>query len=73
MGHMILQCIGLQDGIMEHFLRNLGKPDHMVSLKNSVYVEVVGDTAGERLLRVNDVEGRRGEKLKMQPIPARMN
>ena len=42
----------------------------MISLKNSVYMEVFGKTAGERLLRLNNVEWRRGQKLKLQMIPA---
>ena len=42
-------------------------------MKNSVYVEVFGDTAGGRLLRLNNVEWRRGEKLRVQMIPARMS
>ena len=45
----------------------------MISLKNSVYVKVFGETAGGRLLRLNNVEWRRGEKLKLQMIPARMS
>ena len=60
-------------GIMEYFRRNLGVPKRMISLKNSVYVEVFGETAGGRLLRLNNVEWRRGEKLKLQMIPARMS
>ena len=40
-------------------------------MKNSVYVEVFGDTAGGRLLRLNNVGCRRAEKLRMQMIPAR--
>ena len=43
----------------------------MISLKNSVYVEVFGETAGGRLLQLNNVEWRSGEKLKLQIIPAR--
>ena len=31
----------------------------MISMKNSVYVEVFGDTAGGRLLRLNNVQWRR--------------
>ena len=42
--------------IMEYFRRNLGEPDRMISMKNSVYVEVFGDRAGGRLLRLNNVE-----------------
>ena len=57
--------------IMECFRRNLGEPDRMISMKNSVYVEVFGDTAGGRLLRLNNVEWRRAEKLRMQMIRAR--
>ena len=59
--------------IMKYFRRNLGEPDRMISMKTSVYVEVFGDTAGGRLLWLNSVEWRRGEKLKMQMIPARMS
>ena len=59
--------------IMEYFRRNLGEPDRMISMRNSVYVEVFGDTAGGRLLRPNNVEWRRGERLRMQMIPARMS
>ena len=59
--------------IMEYFRRNLGEPDRMISMKNSVYVEVFRDTARGRLLRLNNVEWRRGEKLRMQMIPARMS
>ena len=42
----------------------------MISMKNSAYVEVVGHTAGGRLLQINNVERRRGEKLRMQIITA---
>ena len=59
--------------IMEYFRRNRGEPCRMISMKNSVYVEVFQDTAGERLLRLNNVEWRRGERLRMQMIPARMS
>ena len=59
--------------IIEHFRRNLGEPDRMISMKNLVYVEVFGDTARGRLLRVNNVERRREEELRMQMIPARMS
>ena len=60
-------------GIMEFFRRNLGEPDRMFGLKNAVYVEVFGDSMGQRLLRLNNVEWRRGEPLKMQVIFARMS
>ena len=59
--------------IMEYFRRNRGEPDRMISMKNSVYAEVVGDTAGGRLLRLNNIEWRRGEKLRMRLIPAGMS
>ena len=59
--------------IIQYFWRNQGEPDRMISMKNSVYKEVFGDTAGGRLLRLNNVEWRRGEKLRMQMIPARMS
>ena len=59
--------------IMEYFRRNLGEPAHMVYMKNSVDVEVFGDTAWGRLLRLNNVEWRRAEKLRMQMIPARIS
>ena len=58
-------------GIMEYLGQNIGAPERMISLKNSVYVEVFGETAGGRPLRLNNVEWRRGEKLKLQMIPAR--
>ena len=34
--------------ITEYFRRNLGAPERMISLKNSVYVELIGETAGGR-------------------------
>ena len=33
-------------GNMEYFRRNLGAPECMISLENSVYVEVFGETTG---------------------------
>ena len=53
--------------------RNLGEPNRMLGLKNTVYVEVFGDSMGQRLLRLNNVEWRRGEPLRMQVIFARMS
>ena len=60
-------------GIMEFFRRNLGEPNRMLGLKNAVYVEVFGDSMGQRLLRLNNVEWRRREPLRMQVIFARMS
>ena len=60
-------------GIMEFFRRNLLEPSRMLGLKNAVYVEVFGDTMGQRLMRLNNVEWRRGEPLRMQVIFARMS
>ena len=60
-------------GIMEFFRRNLGEPSQMLGLKNAVYVEVFGDTMGQRLMRLNNVDWRRGEPLRMQVILARMS
>ena len=60
-------------GMMEFFWRNLGEPSRMLGLKNAVYVEVFGDTMGQRLMRPNNVEWRRGEPLRMQVIFARMS
>ena len=60
-------------GIMEFFRRNLGEPNRMLGLKNAVYVEVFGDFMGQRLLRLNNVEWRRGKPLRMQVIFARMS
>ena len=60
-------------GIMEFFRRNLGEPNRMLGLKNAVYVEVFRDSMGQRLLRLNNVEWRRGEPLRMQVIFARMS
>ena len=45
----------------------------MLGLKKAVYVEVFGDTMGQRLMRLNNVERRRGEPLRMQVIFARMS
>ena len=59
--------------IMEFFQRNLGEPSQMLGLKNAVYMEVFGDTMGQRLMRLNNVEWRRGEPLRMQVIFARMS
>ena len=60
-------------GIMEFFRRNLGEPSRMLGLKNAVYVEVSGDTMGQRLMRLNNAEWRREEPLRMQVIFARMS
>ena len=60
-------------GIMEFFRRNLGEPNRMLGLKNAVYVEVFGDTIRQRLLRLNNVEWRPGEQLRMQVIFAHMS
>ena len=60
-------------GIMEFFRRNLGEPNRMLGLKNAVYVEVFGDSMGQRLLRLNNVEWRRGEPLRLQVIFPRMS
>ena len=60
-------------GIMELFRRNLGEPSRMLRLKNAIYVEVFGDTMGQRLTRLNNAEWRRGELLRMQVIFARMS
>ena len=58
---------------MEFFRQNLGEPSRMLGLKNAVYVEVFGDTMGQRLTRLNNAEWRRGELLRMQVIFARMS
>ena len=60
-------------GIMEFFRRNLCEPNRMLGLKNAVYVEVFGDTMGQRLLRLNNAEWRRGEPLRIEVIFARMS
>ena len=60
-------------GIMEFFRRNLCEPSRMLGLKNAVYVEVFGDTMGQRLMRLNNAEWRRGEPLRMQVIFAHMS
>ena len=59
--------------IMEFFQRDLGEPSPMLGLKNAVYVEVFGDTMGQRVTRLNNAEWRRGEPLRMQVIFARMS
>ena len=60
-------------GIMEFFWRNLGEPGRLLGLKNAVYVEVFGDTMGQRPTYLNNAEWRRGEPLRMQVIFARMS
>ena len=60
-------------GIMEFSRRNLGEPSRMLGLKNAVYVEVLCDTMGQRLMRLNNVEWRRGQPLRMQVIFPRMS
>ena len=60
-------------GIMEFFRRNLGEPSRMLGLKNAVYVEVFGDTMGQRLMRLNNAEWVRGKPLRMLVIFARMS
>ena len=45
----------------------------MLGLKNAVYVEVFGHTMGQRLMRLNNAEWRRGEPLRMQVTFARMS
>ena len=60
-------------GIMELFRRNLGKPSRMLGLGRAVYVQVFGDTMGQRLMRLNNAKWRRGEPQRMQVILARMS
>ena len=51
--HMAVRIMSPEEqhpGIMEYFRRNLRAPERMTSLKNSVYVEVFGETAGGCLL-----------------------
>ena len=60
-------------GIMEFFRRKLGEPSRMLGLKNAVYVEVFGDTMGQRQMRRSNLEWRCGEPLRMQVIFSRMS
>ena len=60
-------------GIMEFSRRNLRQPSGVLGLKNAVYVEVFGDIMGQRLVRLNNMEWRRGEPLRMQVIFACMS
>ena len=60
-------------GIIEFSRRNLGGPSRILGLKNAAYLEVFGDTMGQRLMRLNNAEWRRGEPLRMQVIFARMS
>ena len=71
-----VRIMASEDGrarIMEFFWRNLSEPSQMLGLKNAVYVEVFGDTMGQRLMRLNNAEWRRGEPLGMQVIFACMS
>ena len=73
--HMAVHIMSLEEqhaGIMKYFGRNLGAPVGKTSLKISGYVQVVNEIAGS-LFRLNNVEWRSGEKLKMQMIPVRMS
>ena len=73
---VVVRIVASEDthaGIMEFFRRNLAEPSRMLGLKNAVYVEVFGDTMGQRLMRLNNVEWRRGEPLRMQVIFARIS
>ena len=58
---------------LEFFRRNLGEPSRMLESMNAVYVEVFGDTMGQRLMRLNNAEWRCGEALTMQVFFARMS
>ena len=60
-------------GRMEFFWRNFSEPSRMLGLKNAVYVEVFGNTMGQRLMRLNNAEWRRAEPLRMHVIFARMS
>ena len=60
-------------GITEFFRRNLGEPSRMLGLKKAVYVEVFAYTMGQRLMRLNNAQWRRGEPLRMQVIFTRMS
>ena len=60
-------------GIMEYFRRKLRAPERIISLKNSLYVEVFRETACGHLLQLNNFEWRREEKLKLEMIPAEMS
>ena len=60
-------------GIMEFFQQNLGELSRMLGLKNAVYVEVFGDTMGQRLMRLNNAKWGHGEPLRMQVIFARIS
>ena len=43
-------------GITEFFRRILGEPSRMFGLKNAVCVVAFGDTMGQRLMHLNNVE-----------------
>ena len=58
---------------MEFFWLNLGEPGRMLGLKSAVYLEVFRDTMGQRLMRLNNAEWRRGKPLSMQVIFSRMS
>ena len=60
-------------GTMVLVWQNLGEPSRMLGFMNAVYVEVLGDTMGQRLTRLNNAGWRRGEPLRMQVIFARMS
>ena len=58
----------------EYFRRNIGEPDRMISMHQSLYVEVFGEAARQRLLRLHKQAWMKNEPLlRLRKIPARMS
>ena len=60
--------------LQEYFRRNIGEPDCIISMRQSLYVEVFGEAAGQRLLRLHNEAWMKNEPLFwLREIPARMS
>ena len=60
--------------LQEYFQQNMGETERMVSMRQSLYVEVFGEAADQRLLHLHNQEWMKNEPpLRLQEIPARMS
>ena len=58
----------------ECFRRNMGEPDRMISMRQSLYVAVFWEAAGQGLLRLDNQASVKNEPLlRLREIPARMS
>ena len=60
--------------LQKYFRRNIGELERMISMRQSLYVEVFGEPAGQRLFRLhNEVWMKNEHLLSLREIPARMS